>query len=443
MKIGLVPLHGWMPLAYTAAPIPAAAVLSGAAVKAGVIGLIRFLPFDVALPGWGEALVVLRAFLRLLWRCDRHHAAQSEDGAGLFQHQPDGRDRRRAGHGPCRRGQGAALDAAFYAAHHVLVKGALFLAVGVVAATSRAPPVAGAAAGGRPGAQPRRTAPDRRRAGEARGKGAAGRWRRRHARDDLGGRNDAAHAAFPAAPCADCFARRRRRRLRPDSPCLGWRWRWLPSWSPGCSIPSWAAMWPIHSTREALLEALWPVLIGAALAPGLWLWGNRLPRVPEGDIVVAEEAAFRASYAFGAALERVDARLRQWPARALSLLAVAIVPQPRACCPGIVSPIEPSPSPRPAVSISRSGIRQNDGFAHRSISQPINIAGRGADSQCGIVPRNKHVRRGPVVQYPTTNYTKKIRLCCAAPPAIASKLMAPSAKRAHDGQGDSGSCVLG
>jgi formate hydrogenlyase subunit 3/multisubunit Na+/H+ antiporter MnhD subunit len=30
------------PLAYTAAPIPAAAVLSGAVVKAGVIGLIRF-----------------------------------------------------------------------------------------------------------------------------------------------------------------------------------------------------------------------------------------------------------------------------------------------------------------------------------------------------------------------------------------------------------------
>jgi formate hydrogenlyase subunit 3/multisubunit Na+/H+ antiporter MnhD subunit len=38
LKIALVPMHGWMPLAYTAAPIPAATVLSGAAVKAGVIG---------------------------------------------------------------------------------------------------------------------------------------------------------------------------------------------------------------------------------------------------------------------------------------------------------------------------------------------------------------------------------------------------------------------
>ena len=56
LKIGLVPLHVWMPLTYSAAPIPAAAVLSGAAVKAGVIGLIRFLPFEAGLPGWGEAL---------------------------------------------------------------------------------------------------------------------------------------------------------------------------------------------------------------------------------------------------------------------------------------------------------------------------------------------------------------------------------------------------
>ena len=38
---------------------PAAAVLSGAAVKAGVIGLIRFLPFETASPGWGEALAAV------------------------------------------------------------------------------------------------------------------------------------------------------------------------------------------------------------------------------------------------------------------------------------------------------------------------------------------------------------------------------------------------
>ena len=55
-KIGIVPFHVWMPLAYRSAPIPAAAVLSGAAVKAGVIGFIQFLPLHAALPAWGEAL---------------------------------------------------------------------------------------------------------------------------------------------------------------------------------------------------------------------------------------------------------------------------------------------------------------------------------------------------------------------------------------------------
>jgi formate hydrogenlyase subunit 3/multisubunit Na+/H+ antiporter MnhD subunit len=50
LKVGLAPGHVWMPLAYTAAPIPAASALSGAAVKAGVIGFIRFLPLGAAMP---------------------------------------------------------------------------------------------------------------------------------------------------------------------------------------------------------------------------------------------------------------------------------------------------------------------------------------------------------------------------------------------------------
>ena len=78
-------------------------------------------------------------------------------------------------------------------------------------------------------------------------------------------------------------------------------------------------------TPATALEALWPALSGAALALGLWLWGHLLPRIPEGDIIVAGEAAFDASTAFGAAFERMDLRLRQWPAAGLSLLAVALI----------------------------------------------------------------------------------------------------------------------
>jgi hypothetical protein len=66
------------------------------------------------------------------------------------------------------------------------------------------------------------------------------------------------------------------------------------------------------------------MLIGAALASGLWAAGDRLPRIPAGDIVVAEEAAFRASLSLGAAFEGADRELRQWPAAGLALLMIAL-----------------------------------------------------------------------------------------------------------------------
>jgi formate hydrogenlyase subunit 3/multisubunit Na+/H+ antiporter MnhD subunit len=44
IKIGMLPLHIWLPLAHPAAPLPASAVLSGAMIKAGALGLLRLLP---------------------------------------------------------------------------------------------------------------------------------------------------------------------------------------------------------------------------------------------------------------------------------------------------------------------------------------------------------------------------------------------------------------
>jgi formate hydrogenlyase subunit 3/multisubunit Na+/H+ antiporter MnhD subunit len=60
VKAGLVPLHVWLPLAHPAAPPAASAVLSGAMVKAGLVGWLRFLPLgEVEQRGWGVLLVVL------------------------------------------------------------------------------------------------------------------------------------------------------------------------------------------------------------------------------------------------------------------------------------------------------------------------------------------------------------------------------------------------
>lgn len=44
IKAGLVPTHFWLPLAHPAAPAPASAVLSGAMIKVGLLGALRFMP---------------------------------------------------------------------------------------------------------------------------------------------------------------------------------------------------------------------------------------------------------------------------------------------------------------------------------------------------------------------------------------------------------------
>ena len=44
VKIGALPCHSWMPLAYQATAIPAATALAGAMVNAGILGWLRFIP---------------------------------------------------------------------------------------------------------------------------------------------------------------------------------------------------------------------------------------------------------------------------------------------------------------------------------------------------------------------------------------------------------------
>lgn len=61
VKLGLVPLHGWLPLAHPDTPTPVSALLSGVMVKAGLYGMLRFV---WQLPGappehWGTVLLIL------------------------------------------------------------------------------------------------------------------------------------------------------------------------------------------------------------------------------------------------------------------------------------------------------------------------------------------------------------------------------------------------
>lgn len=137
IKAGLVPLHGWLPLAHPQAPTPASAVLSGVIVKAGILGLIRLLPDQGVWPEWSALLVVVGlvtagygAIVGLTQRDAKAVLAYSTLsqmglvvsvlGISLGLHE-----------------RSAHADAAtLYVLHHGLAKGALFLGVGVMAATA-------------------------------------------------------------------------------------------------------------------------------------------------------------------------------------------------------------------------------------------------------------------------------------------------------------------
>ena len=321
MKIALAPLHGWMPLTYTAAPIPAAAVLSGAGVKAGVIGLIRFLLLGAALPGWGKALTwigFISAFYGVAIGVTQRDPKTMLAYSSISQM---GVIAAALGMALASAEQGAATDVAFYAANHVLVKAALFLTVGAVAAldgrartlTLIVAALLGLSLAGLP------------LTGGALAKVAV---------KDLfgGGAVGLASQLSAAATTALMLLFVMRLARSPPAERVGaprpplWPWAAL---APAALLMPWLMFAAIGSPGEALeptklLDAVWPMLVGAALAAGLWAAGDRLPRVPAGDIVGAEEAAFHGLTPLGAAFERADRELRQWPAAGLALLIVAL-----------------------------------------------------------------------------------------------------------------------
>lgn len=140
IKAGALPLHVWLPLAYSAAPTPASAVLSGAMINAGLLGWLRFLPLgQAALPEWSVLLIAAGI-----------GAALYGVLIGLVQDDPKAvlaySSISQMGLMTIAVGVGAAAPETWplclsviliYALHHAFAKGALFLGVGVVAAGVR------------------------------------------------------------------------------------------------------------------------------------------------------------------------------------------------------------------------------------------------------------------------------------------------------------------
>lgn len=141
IKVGVVPLHLWLPLAHPVAPTPASALLSGALIEAGVLAWLRFLPIGAtALPVWGEICLVMgfvSAFFGVavgLTETDPKTVLAYSSisqmgfllagvGIGLYAPADPG---------------AVLLAVGLYAVHHGLAKGALFLGVETPPAAGRA-----------------------------------------------------------------------------------------------------------------------------------------------------------------------------------------------------------------------------------------------------------------------------------------------------------------
>ncbi len=318
LKAGLVPLHVWLPIAHPAAPMPASAVLSGAIIKAGVIGLLRFLPVGATPAGWGEALVVI-GFVTAFWGVALG-LAQRNPKAVLAYSSVSQMGVVAAAFGMGIVGGMAAtpMAVAFYALHHVLAKGGLFLAVGVAAASGGAaralvlgPAVVLALGfGGLP---------------------LTGGWLAKEAvKGELGSGVVGVLAAVSAAGSTLLMLHYvRRLSFAEDAAARPMRAVLLP-WL-ALAMASVLLPWALFPgslgavlAPDALLKALLPVAVGAALLLPLARWGDRLPVPPEGDIIVLARHLRGVAGRISDALARAESALRAWPAAGLALLVLTL-----------------------------------------------------------------------------------------------------------------------
>lgn len=317
LKIGLVPLHGWMPLSYASGPLVATAVLSGATSKAGIIGLIRFLPLDVAMPVAGALILAAGlvsafygAIVGLTQSNPRSVLAYSSIsqlgqmaavlGAGLAAGMP-----------------GAATVVAYYAVYHVLTKGGLFLLLGAWTNPAWQWALGAFMALGF--------------AGLPLTGGALGKL----AFKDVAGSGTTgvlfALAALGSTVLMLHFLKLQRslaaRTAQDTIPFTYWVATAIAAtllqWMLFSAATGLAATYAL--TPGVIIDLLWPVLAGALLTWMIAAAGLKLPQLPPGDAADAVlRSLARPSERLAAVAADIESRARQWPASALILVAAAI-----------------------------------------------------------------------------------------------------------------------
>lgn len=317
IKAGTVPLHVWLPLAHPAAPPAASAVLSGAMVKAGMVGWLRFLPLGEPEAGVGLgwlllALSLAGAFLAVLFGVLQQdpkvvlaYSTISQMGfigaviaVGLL-------DPGLAG--------ATASAAVLYAVHHGLAKGALFLGVPVVKHYGHGPTKILVAAGMLGAALAVAGAPLT--------SGGFGKYVSKEAVEGIYVLGVSLDKVLPFVATGSTLLllrfgwviwhAGREPRRRPDGELISWLltclagvvvpWLIGQYWSP-LGLPEWSA--------GVVWDAVWPILLGLGLALPFWWLATRdalpgwVPRtdgtgVPPGDLVVAQEFLVDRSFARG------------------------------------------------------------------------------------------------------------------------------------------------
>jgi hydrogenase-4 component B len=329
IKVGALPLHVWLPLAHPVAPTPASAVLSGAMIKAGLLGWLRLLPLgSAAAPAWGETLIALglaAAFAAALAGAVQRQAKAALAYSSISQ----------MGFVTVAVGIALAVPAAapaavaaatLYAFHHAFAKAALFLGVslaGAPTARARALWMIGVAL------------PALALAGAPLTSGYAAKAALKTA---LPAGFESVAAALTLAAAGTSLVMLRVVWLMRQDAGAGAHASHAPNaamWAGwallvGCSLLGWAAagrladLWP--ATTGAWLGAVWPLLLGAALAALAVAWrrrsaGGRGFTVPPGDLLVPLLALARqgpppvpAAHAGHGPEDEAQAVVPSWPA---------------------------------------------------------------------------------------------------------------------------------
>lgn len=323
IKAGALPLHVWLPLAHPVAPTPASAVLSGAMIKAGLLGWLRFLPLGAAgMEAWVAALVaagigaaLYGAVVGVGQRDAKTVLAYSSiSQMGLIT------VAFAAALAAPERAERAVLA---YATHHAVAKAALFLGVGIVAGAlpgyRRGVALAGVALAAAA------------LVGVPLASGAAAKLMLKDALDVLpAGWAAIAETLLPVAAVGTTLLMARFLylvwpRAAPEHAAGAGMWLpWLALTVGVALAPLWLPGWPggVAGTVSpaAIWSAIWPAGLGIAIAalalgPARRI-AARLPAVPPGDLLVLY-----------AALGRVAARF--WRAAAAGWMRI-VAPPPAA-----------------------------------------------------------------------------------------------------------------